>query len=114
MVEERTAVSRVEEIIANDVLLREFSLRQVGCIEVAQDQAGIVTPGDEFIHGTRLWFKHPVVDLELLVVEAVNDVAGRVRRGRISCQIIWNQRQSRLAVSRWKRKSGPPLFACGV
>src|SRR5262249_16321566 len=90
VVEERPAVGSVEEVGVHRVLLGEQPLGQVGGVEAAQHQAAVVAPGDELVHRVRadVGVEDAVVDLELLCVEAVDDVVGPVRGGQELAQVV--------------------------
>src|SRR4030095_8252779 len=47
VIEERTAVRRVEKIVAECELLRQLAFRQIRRIEIGKDEAGIIAPGHE-------------------------------------------------------------------
>src|SRR5437879_6297535 len=64
VVEEGAAVRGVEEVVAERVLLGQFAFRQVGGVDVAQDQPGVVTPGHKLVHRPNPWFKQPVINLK--------------------------------------------------
>src|ERR1700730_17104239 len=83
----------MEEVVAKSVALRELAFRQVGRIDIAKDEARVVAPRDELVEIAQFRLELPVVDLQLLVIETVNDVAGfRVRRD-IVCKIVGTQRE---------------------
>jgi hypothetical protein len=65
MIQERSAEGGMEEVVTHGVLLRQFAFRQVGRVEVAHHQPGIVAPGNESIH-------FPVIDLRLLMPVAMD------------------------------------------
>lgn len=71
VVQERTAEGRVKEVVADHVLLSQFSLRQIGGIDIAEDEPAIVAPDHELVQLSA-------VDLKLLVIEAVDQITGRL------------------------------------
>src|SRR5262249_17858124 len=74
-------------------VLRELALRQQGGIEVAQDQARVVAPRDKLIQVALLRLQDTGINLELLVIEAMDDIARfRVRRD-VPGEVIGNQWQ---------------------
>src|SRR5262249_42538245 len=93
MVEKGTAIGRVEEPVTQSVLLRELSLRQRGGIEVAQDQARVIAPRDKLIQVASLGLQDAVINLELLMIKAMNEIARfRVRRD-VRGEVVGNERQ---------------------
>src|SRR5262249_59121017 len=66
VIEERTAVSRVKKIIAKCVLLGELTLRQIGRVDVAENEARIVAPSHELVEIAELRLEHAVVDLQFV------------------------------------------------
>ena len=69
MIEERTPVSAVKVIVGEHVLLCEYPFGKCGRVEVAEHQARIVAPRHELVHLAA-------VDLRLLLIETVYEVAG--------------------------------------
>src|SRR5262249_26234563 len=93
MVEKRTSVGGVAELVAKRVLLRKQALGKARRIEVAQDQARVIAPRHELVQVAELRLQSSVIDLKLLVVEAMNDVARlRIRRDVVA-EVVRNQRQ---------------------
>ena len=71
VIQKRAAEGRMKKMVAERVLLRQLSLGQIGRVVVAHRQAGGIGPGDEAVH-------LPAVDLQLLVIEAVDQIAGSI------------------------------------
>src|SRR5437773_5400551 len=86
MIQERATERGVKKVVTQRVLLRELAFRQVGRVEVAHDQTGIVTPGDKPIH-------FAVIDLRLLMPVAVDDVTSLVCRQESAVveNVVWEQ-----------------------
>src|SRR5262249_45166730 len=74
VVEERAAEGGVEEVVVEGVLLGQLALGEVGGVDVAEDQAAVVAPGDELVVGAA-------VDLLLFGVEAVDHITGEAGGG---------------------------------
>ena len=74
MIEVRTPVRTVKEVIGERILLGQLTFGQIRRIVLAEDEALIVAPGNVLIPrvgsvGGR--FQHAVIYLQLLVPEAV-------------------------------------------
>ena len=93
MIQERAAVGRVKEFVAQRVLLRELAFRQVCRVDVAEDEARVVAPGDELVEVAVLRFQKAVIDLQLLVIETVHDVTSESIGSNVSCEVVGYQRQ---------------------
>src|SRR3984893_14229370 len=93
MIQKGAAVSRMEEIVAERVLLRQLAFRQVRRVDVAEDEARIVTPGNELVEVPVLRFKHAIIHLQLLVVEAVHDIASFTIGRNVSREVVGNTRK---------------------
>ena len=102
VVEERAAEGRVEEVVGHRVLLGQLALGHVGGVVVAHDQAGGVGPGDELVHLAA-------VDLVLLLVVAVDEVAGLLSGGT-----YWRQSKGATGRLAGKRGSGRGRLQVGV
>src|SRR5262249_49720011 len=76
----------MKEVVTHYELLRELSLRQIVRVYIAEYEAAVVAPGNEFVHLAA-------VDLKLLVIEAVDYVPGQLVRRNVLRHIIGSNRQ---------------------
>jgi len=93
VIQKRTAVGRVEKIIAKRELLRQRALRQIRRIEVGKNQTGIVTPSHKLTEVAFLRLERAIVDLQLLGIKTVNDISGSGARVDVVGKIERYQRQ---------------------
>ena len=93
VIQKRTAVGRVEKIIAKRELLRQRALRQIRRIEVGKNQTGIVTPSHKLAEIAFLRLESAVVDLQLLGIKPMNYISSRGARVDVVGKIERNQRQ---------------------
>ena len=88
VVEERAAECGMEEVVGQGVLLGQFAFRQIGRVVVAHHETGGVAPGNELIHLAA-------IDLILLLIVAVDEIAGDVVRLDVLRRIERGDRQVR-------------------
>jgi len=98
MIKERAAVSRVKEIVAKRVLLRELAFRHAGRIEITEDEAGVVAPRYKLVEVAELRLERRVVDLQLLMIKAMHDVASFRVCADVIGEVVRNEGQRDVVV----------------
>src|SRR5436305_15015693 len=94
----------MEEVIAKCELLGQFPFRVVGRVIVAHDQTSGITPCHILVHLAT-------INLVLLLVVAMHEVAGQQIRRYVLCSIKWLYRQVGgkacvgLSIVKWLRQS---------
>src|SRR5262249_34701635 len=76
VVQERATEGPMEEVIAKRVLLGQFPFRIIGRVIVAHNQTCRITPRHKLGHLSA-------INLQLFLVEAVYEVAGRLIRSYV-------------------------------
>ena len=94
MVQHRPAKGRMEEMVAERVLLGQQSFRQIRRVAIAQHKAAVVAPAHEFVHAAGARLQQTIVDLHLFLIEAMDQVFGRAVGRHIRREVIGPCRQT--------------------
>ena len=100
----------MEEIVTDGIFLGELALGKIRRVDATQHEAGIVAPRDELVHRAFARLEDAGIELKLLVIKTVNDVARCPVARDIFEQAVRHERQRRLAVARRKMQIGAALL----